>query len=98
MVPGGNRSLPTPSARAVVAGGLLQRTQWTHFVRGGEGSGASGSSTLSAKLLVPSGTPDHESGGEASCPSQVCRAGISSPWAKLDDVSENATAVSPYSP
>src|SRR5512144_936757 len=33
--------------------------------------GASGSSTSTAMLLVPFGTPDHESGGEISLPSHV---------------------------
>src|SRR6516165_11187423 len=41
--------------------------------------GASGSSTTRTRLLVPSGSPDHVSGGEISVPSQVYCDGISPP-------------------
>ena len=38
---------------------------------GASGSGASGSSTMSARLFVPAGAPLQASGGEVSLPSQV---------------------------
>src|SRR5512133_609366 len=49
---------------------------------GAAGSGASGSSTISARLLAPLGTPDQASGGDVLAPSQVCRTGIAPPCAK----------------
>src|SRR3989338_1547050 len=61
---------------AVTVGGMLYTTQWTQVILGAFGSGASGSSTISARLFVPAGTPLHASGGETFEPSQVWRAGI----------------------
>src|SRR6478609_176398 len=63
-------------------------------MRGAFGSGASGSSTMSTRLLVPAGTPDHASGGERSLPSQVYFAGISAPSAKAVDVMRRVTLAS----
>jgi hypothetical protein len=54
----------------------LPTTQCTHVVFGAFGSGASGSSTMSAKLFVPSGSPRQASGGEMSFPSHVCLRGM----------------------
>jgi hypothetical protein len=51
------------------------------------GSGASGSSTISTRLLAFGGTPVQASGGDTSCPSQVYLAGISPPWGKAVEVS-----------
>jgi hypothetical protein len=55
---------------------MSHKIQWVHVP-----FGASGSSTSSAKLRVPSGTPLHSSEGETSAPSQVCNRGISPPSA-----------------
>src|SRR5512144_1851394 len=59
------------------------------MVRGAAGSGASGSSTTRARLRVPAGAPDQASGGERSSPSQVWRAGISSPSVNAADLISN---------
>src|SRR6516162_11692456 len=74
-VPGG-RSLP-PRVMPFEFDGRLYRTQCTHVIRGALGSGASGSSTINARLLAPWGTPLQVSAGARSCPSQVCWVGIS---------------------
>src|SRR5207249_3069534 len=58
-------------------GGRSQSTQWTHVPRG-----ASGSSQTSVRLRAAAGTPDQESGGEASRPSPECSRGMSVPSAK----------------
>ena len=42
---------------AVTDAGMSYNTQCTQVVFGALGSGASGSSTMSAKLFVPAGTP-----------------------------------------
>src|SRR5205085_2935281 len=55
---------------------MLCTTQWTHVIFGARGSGASGSSTMSAKLRVPCGAPDQLRGGDMSAPSQVYCFGI----------------------
>src|SRR6266403_209068 len=49
------------------------------------GSGASGSSTMSAKLFVLDGEPDHASGGETPAPSQVYLIGIDPFAANADE-------------
>src|SRR6516165_12450045 len=46
-------------------------TQWTQTILGAFGSGASGSSIIRTRLLAPSGTPSHASGGETSSAPQV---------------------------
>src|SRR3989338_7059533 len=56
-------------------------------MRGAFGSGASGSSTISAKLFVPAGAPGPASGGEISRPSQVYGGGISPLCANALEVS-----------
>jgi hypothetical protein len=43
---------------------------------GAAGSGASGSSTIKARLWVPAGTPLQASGGDESLPWQVYLAGM----------------------
>src|SRR5262245_53569577 len=55
-------------------------------MRGAAGSGASGSSTMSARLLVAAGAPDQASAGERSSPWQVCGGGISAPSRKPGEV------------
>ena len=53
---------------------------------GALGSGASGSSTINARLLVFGGTPDHSNGGERSSPSQrVYTGGIEALLANAED-------------
>jgi len=55
-------------------GGLMQIIeQCTQAILG---AGASGSSTISARLFAPSGAPANISAGETSLPSQVYFAGI----------------------
>src|SRR6516162_9699462 len=53
---------------------MSKAAQWRNVPEG-----ASGSSTTSTRLLVPSGIPDQVSGGDISAPSQVYCAGISPP-------------------
>src|SRR5262245_57746116 len=66
---------------------MSYRTQCTQTVLGARGSGASGSSTMSAKLRVSGGAPLHPRAGEWSSPSQVCGLGISPPGEKEVDES-----------
>src|SRR6187200_3722464 len=70
-------------------------TQCTQVCFGAAGSGASGSSTIIAKLFVPSGASDHASGGDVSAPSQVWTVGIAPFGGNADDVSVSAVAVPP---
>ena len=65
-----------PSGNDVVSGGRSYSTQCTQVIFGAAGSGASGSSTISARLCAPAGTPSIASGGETSSPSQVCLRGM----------------------
>src|SRR5262249_48106238 len=67
----------TPSARSLVSTGKSKSTQWTHVP-----TGASGSSMMSAKLCVFSGSAPQLSFGETSGPSQVNFLGIISPAEK----------------
>src|SRR5215471_5180910 len=57
--------------QALGIGGHVVDDQCTQTILGAFGSGASGSSIIRTRLLVPSGTPSHASGGETSSPSQV---------------------------
>src|SRR5438093_5313854 len=82
----------TPSGSDVTSAGRLYATQCTHTTFGAAGSGASGSSTMSAKLFVAAGAPDHESAGETSTPSHVCLRGISPPGPNAVEASLNVTA------
>src|SRR5688572_23119763 len=68
---------------------MSYNTQCTQAVFGALGSGASGSSTMSAKLLVPAGAPLHSRGGARSLPSQVYSLGMSPFGANAGDVSES---------
>src|SRR4051812_17006804 len=84
--PPDNSCLPAPSGKPAASGGILQTTQCTQVLCGAAGSGASGSSTMRARLFAPDGTPDHDSGGEILAPSQVYFAGILSPAANAVEV------------
>jgi hypothetical protein len=55
---------------------MLYRIQCTQVILGAAGSGASGSSTIKAKLSAAEGILDHPRGGDISCPSQVYTDGI----------------------
>src|SRR5208283_4940265 len=92
-VPGGRPCRIASSASEVAVGGRLYRIQCTQMVFGAWGSGASGSSTISARLFVPAGKPDQASGGDTSSPSQVYFLGIASPVANasllIDSVMAN---------
>jgi hypothetical protein len=88
--PAGNPDFVAFSGKLDVLAGILYTTQCTYTIFGFAGSGASGSSTINAKLLVPAGASDHSSGGERSSPSQVYRDGIFPFGANADDVSLNA--------
>src|SRR5205085_6419104 len=63
-----------PSSGSRVWLGRLERTQWTHVPRG-----ASGSSQIRARLLVPDGGSDQPNGGERSAPSPECFFGMVAP-------------------
>src|ERR1035437_669965 len=65
---------------------MLYSTQCTQVIFGAAGSGASGSSTISTRLLVAGGIPDQPSCGETSLPSQVFMLGIGPPATKSVDV------------
>src|SRR5438309_8147377 len=67
--------LLVPWANSRVVAGKFQTTQWINVPEG-----ASGSSMIRAKLLVPGGGSVQESGGEVSAPSQVNSLGISPPF------------------
>src|ERR1051325_2529565 len=86
-----------PAASAVVAAGMFETTQCTHVRVGAAGSGASGSSTISAKLFAEAGAPDHASGGETSAPSQAGPAGIAGVPASAGDVTVRRGAPAPGS-
>src|SRR5262249_61928250 len=59
---------------------------------GAFGSGASGSSTTSAKLFVLPGSPRHASGGDTSLPSHVCLRGmLPFDWNAEDSITSDMT-------
>src|SRR5882762_4169735 len=70
---------------------MLYSTQCTQVIFGAAGSGASGSSTISTRLLAFGGTPVQASGGAISSASQVYLAGISPLWSKAAEVSLRVT-------
>ncbi len=70
-----------PSGRCCVSGGRRHTIAWLT----GSGNGASGSSTTSARLAVPSGNTPHTRGGEIPAPSAVNRSGSRAPSAKAGD-------------
>src|SRR5688500_14246563 len=74
---------------------MLNTTQCTQTPFGAPGSGASGSSTMSARLRAPCATPLHASGGEMSEPSQVKRDGIAPLATNAGE--ENVSIMSPCS-
>src|ERR1700730_16342416 len=55
-------------------------------MRGAFGSGASGSSTMRARVWARPGTPDHSNGGDLSAPSHVYAVGIAPPLLKAGEV------------
>ncbi len=85
-VPGGRAPDSTPPGTPSLSGGMSHNTQCTQTRLGAAGSGASGSSTIRARLRVPAGIPDQASGGDDSSPWQVCPAGIDPPCVKAEDV------------
>src|SRR5687768_14685143 len=70
-VPAGRSFAVAVFGSAVTDAGMSYNTQCTQVVFGALGSGASGSSTMSAKLFVPAGAPLHSRGGARSLPAQV---------------------------
>ena len=52
---------------------------------------------MSTRLLVPSGRPVHDKGGEMSLPSQVYGVGISPSCGKLDEMSDSVMVTAPLS-
>lgn len=84
-----SRHNPSVLAHAHILDTLLRLT-----ILGFAGSGASGSSTIRAKLFVESGAPAHSRGGERSWPSQrVYTGGIEAPLLNAGDESVNVMAV-----
>src|SRR5512135_1301965 len=75
-VPSGRLFPPAAFGSAAAEAGMSYRTQCTQVVLGALGSGASGSSTMRAKLFVPAGAPVHSRGGARSSPSQVYAFGM----------------------
>lgn len=71
--------------------GILKSTQCTHVPRG-----ASGSSTISARVFVPFGIPDHSSGGDTFSPSHVYFFGIISPSLKAALITVISIAAPPF--
>src|SRR5690349_14843861 len=64
------------SGKLCVFAGMLYKTQWTHVP-----AGASGSSTISAKELVPAGGSFQARAGEIFFPMQEYFAGMDCPFA-----------------
>src|SRR3990172_955188 len=85
-VPAGRSFAVAPSGKPAQSGGMSWSTQCTYVILGALGSGASGSSTMSARLLAPDGTPEKSSGGARSAPSQVWTEGISPPAWKAGEM------------
>src|ERR1017187_1227490 len=71
-----------------MVGGISNSSQCVHVP-----AGASGSSTTSAKLRVPAGSPFHSSEGETSAPWQECRVGIRPPSENAFENSLNAMRI-----
>src|SRR5688500_16938056 len=93
--PAGSPEPLAPSMSVLADAGMLYTTQCTQTRVGAAGSGASGSSTMSARLRAPCGTPLHASGGEMSGPSQVKRDGIAPSATNAGE--ENVSIMSPCS-
>src|SRR5215207_5677703 len=93
-VPAGRSFVVALFGSAVTDAGMSYNTQCTQVVFGALGSGASGSSTMRAKLFVPAGAPLHSRGGARSLPSQVYSLGMSSFGANAGDLSESVMRAS----
>src|SRR5918995_6529047 len=87
-VPAGRSFAVAAFGRLLTGTGMSYNTQCTQVVFGALGSGASGSSTMSAKLLVPAGAPLHARAGARSLPSQVYSLGMSPSGANAGELSE----------
>src|ERR1035437_4126440 len=72
--------------KPIARDGMLYSTQSTQVLCGAAGSGASGSSTISAKLFAAGGISDQDKGGETFLPSQVWVAGMLLPALNADEV------------
>src|SRR4030066_1808892 len=77
---------------------MLYITQCTHVILGASGSGASGSSTINARLFEPAGTPAQSSSGEIFRPSQEWRTGIAPSCLNDGDVMVMGMTMSSFSP
>src|SRR5918993_333901 len=95
-VPAGRFFAMAVCGSAVADSGMSYNTQCTQVVFGAWGSGASGSSTMSAKLFVPAGAPLHSRGGARSLPSQVYSLGMSPFGGNAGEVSESVMESSWY--
>jgi hypothetical protein len=73
---------------------MSYNTQCTQVVFGALGSGASGSSTMSAKLFMPAGAPFHSRGGARSLPSQVYSLGMPPFGGNAGELSESVMTAS----
>src|SRR5215207_2880767 len=93
-VPAGRSFTVTVFGSVVTDAGMSYNTQCTQIVFGAWGSGASGSSTMSAKLFVPAGASLHSRGGARSLPSQVYSLGMSPFGANADELSESVMRAS----
>src|SRR5262249_536067 len=80
-----------PSAISVTTGGMPKTTQCTQVP-----AGASGSSQISARLLVPLGGWLHFKGGETFLPSPVYCFGIGCPLRNAGLVTSNFMALPPF--
>jgi hypothetical protein len=69
-------------------------TQCTQVILGAAGSGASGSSTIRARLWAAEGTLCQDRGGDISLPSQVYTDGIFSLWENALEVMMSAITLS----
>src|SRR5687768_6899951 len=93
-VPAGRSFAVAVFGSAVTDAGMSYNTQCTQVVFGALGSGASGSSTMSAKLFVPAGAPLHSRGGARSLPSQVYSLGMSPFGGNAGELSESVMGAS----
>src|SRR5918994_6079135 len=88
-VPAGRSFAVAAFGSPLADAGMSYDTQCTQVVFGALESGASGSSTMSAKLLVPAGAPLHARAGARSLPSQVYSLGMSPSGANAGEFSES---------
>src|SRR5260370_31085964 len=90
--PAGRLAEAAPSSSPEMVGAMPKRTQCTQVILGALGSGASRSSTIRARLLVPFRTPVQERGGDLSAPSHVYSVAISFSCSKLEEGNRSAMA------